>query len=381
MVGKDYNLVDIIVVRTANSIIYDPRVQKIIASLCKKYSIIALGWNRDGVSQEKINNYVVKLELFKLKTWKPSLMRIFTRLFRFFPPFWMWVLIKLFIYRPKVVHACDLDSILPCYIYKIFFRKKLVFEVFDRYAMAFIPPRFKRLYYLINIIEEFFSKHSDALIIAGGEKVLKTIQKKPKYFAVLMNCPQDYFTDNEKSIPEEDEDNFKLVYTGGIRSDRALESVAEAIKGLSGIHFVIAGPIMDKDILHNVEQLQNVKYQGLLPPIKALSLEASSDVLIALYNPKILWNNITLPNKLFEAMMCGIPIITNIAHEIVNETGCGIIVEYDNVKQIKDTILRLRDDPNLRKRLGDNGRKAFLEKYNWDIMGQRLYKIYEHLIK
>ena len=247
--------------------------------------------------------------------------------------------------------------------------------------MAFIPPRFKRLYYLINIIEEFFSKHSDALIIAGGEKVLKTIQKKPKYFDVLVNCPQDYLTNNEKSIREKDDDKFKLVYTGGIRSDRALENVADAIKGLSGIHFVIAGPIMNKDILHNMQQLQNVKYQGLLPPFKALSLEASSDVLIALYNPNILWNNITLPNKLFEAMMCGIPIITNIAHEIVYETGCGIIVEYDNVKQIKDTILRLRDDPNLRKRLGDNGRKAFLEKYNWDIMGQKLYKIYEHLIK
>jgi glycosyltransferase involved in cell wall biosynthesis len=88
-----------------------------------------------------------------------------------------------------------------------------------------------------------------------------------------------------------------------------------------------------------------------------------------------------LPNKLFEAMMCGVPIITNVAHEIVNETGCGIIVEYDNVKQIKDTILKLRDDPNLRKRLGENGRNAFLEKYNWDIMEQRLYQIYEDLIK
>ena len=383
MVGKDYILVDIIVVRTANSIIYDPRVQKIISSLCKKYSIIALGWNRDGVPQEKINNYFAKLELFKLKTsvWKPSLVRIFTRLLIFFPPFWMWVLIKLFIYRPKVVHACDLDSILPCYIYKILFRKKLVFDVFDRYAMALIPARFKRLYSLINFFEEFFSEHSDALIVAGGEKVLRTLKKKPKHFAVVMNCPQDYFINNEKSKPQENDDNFKLVYTGGIRKDRALESVAEAIRELKSINFVIAGPIIDKEVLHKMQQLQSVTYQGLLPPIKALSLEASSDILVAFYSPQILWNNLTLPNKLFEAMMCGVPIITNIAHEIVNETGCGIIVEYDNVGQLKETIIKLRDDPNLRKRLGENGRKAFLEKYNWDIMEQRLYKIYGYLIK
>jgi glycosyltransferase involved in cell wall biosynthesis len=376
-------LVDIVVVRTANSIIYDPRVKKIIESLSKKYSIIALGWNRDGVSQEKINNYKVKLELFKLTTsvWKPSLIRIFIRLLIFFPPFWIWVLIKLLIFRPKVVHACDLDSILPCYVYKIFFRKKLVFDVFDRYAMAFIPPRFKRLYFLINFIEEFFSKHSDALIIAGGEKVLRTLQKKPKLFAVLMNCPQDYFIDNEKSKSKDGDHNFKLVYTGGIRRDRALEKVGEAIREFNGISFVIAGPIIDKEVFHKMQQLLNVKYQGLLPPIKALSLEASSDVLVALYNPQILWNNLTLSNKLFEAMMCGIPIITNVAHEIVNETGCGIIVEYDNVEQIKEAIITLRDNPELRKRLGTNGRNAFLEKYNWDIMEQRLYLIYEDLLK
>jgi glycosyltransferase involved in cell wall biosynthesis len=41
----------------------------------------------------------------------------------------------------------------------------------------------------------------------------------------------------------------------------------------------------------------------------------------------------------------------------------------------------LRDDPKLRKRLGENGRKAYLEKYNWDIMEQKLYKIYDELLK
>jgi glycosyltransferase involved in cell wall biosynthesis len=79
-------------------------------------------------------------------------------------------------------------------------------------------------------------------------------------------------------------------------------------------------------------------------------------------------------------MKCGIPVITNVAHEIVIDTSCGIIVEYDNVEQIKDTIIKLRDDPNLRKRLGDNGRKAFLEKYNWKVMENRLYNIYDTLL-
>jgi glycosyltransferase involved in cell wall biosynthesis len=85
-------------------------------------------------------------------------------------------------------------------------------------------------------------------------------------------------------------------------------------------------------------------------------------------------------NKLFEAMMCGVPVITNVAQEIVNETECGIIVEYDNMEQIREAIITLRDNPELRKRLGANGRKAFLEKYNWNLMEQRLYNVYDSLL-
>jgi glycosyltransferase involved in cell wall biosynthesis len=79
-------------------------------------------------------------------------------------------------------------------------------------------------------------------------------------------------------------------------------------------------------------------------------------------------------------MMCGVPIITNVATDIVNETQCGIIVDYDNLDQIKQTIIDLRDNPELRKKLGDNGRNAFLQKYNWNAMEEKLYKIYEQLL-
>ena len=134
----------------------------------------------------------------------------------------------------------------------------------------------------------------------------------------------------------------------------------------------------EKDFLNEILEIPNVQFRGHLEPEDALGLEISSDVMIALYHPN-LWNNITLPNKLFEAMMCGIPIITNISSEVVNEVGSGIIVQYENVHQIKEAIVTLRDNPSLRQSLGLNGRKAFLAKYNWQMMEQELFKIYEDL--
>jgi glycosyltransferase involved in cell wall biosynthesis len=174
------------------------------------------------------------------------------------------------------------------------------------------------------------------------------------------------------------------VYTGAIlRKIRGLENIVAAIGNVSNVKLVIAGWYLesDKEFLDQFLEIPNVKFRGHLEPNDALALEASSDVMIGLYDPNLLWNNITLPNKLFEAMMCGVPLITNVSSEVVNEVGSGIIVQYNDVQQIKEAIVALRDNPSLRQKLGLNGRKAYLEKYNWSKMEQELFKVYDYLLR
>jgi glycosyltransferase involved in cell wall biosynthesis len=85
-------------------------------------------------------------------------------------------------------------------------------------------------------------------------------------------------------------------------------------------------------------------------------------------------------NKTYEAMMCGIPIITNLSSEFVKNLGFGIIVDYGNVEQIRSAIVNLRDNRKLSETLGNNGRKAYLEKYNWKMAEKDLYKICDNLL-
>ena len=106
----------------------------------------------------------------------------------------------------------------------------------------------------------------------------------------------------------------------------------------------------------------------------------STDAIIAVYTIETPSHRITMHNKTLEAMMGGIPIITNLSPELVKEIEFGIVVEYGNIEQIRSAITVLRDDSEMRKRLGDNGRKAFLQKYNWSIMERKLYDVYENLI-
>ena len=371
---------DIVIVRTSNSVVYDPRVNKIAGSLKERYSVTCLGWNRDAVSDEKIENYIVKLELFNLSTsiWKPSLMRIFIRLIFFAPPYWIWLFIKLLSYRPKLVHACDLDSMPPCYLYKVLFRKKLIFDVFDRYAVTFIPRKFKILHGIINFIEEFFSKHSDVLIVANGEDVLRSFQKKPSRCEILLNYPQDNIMNEPKGLRKND--IFTIAFTGHIRRHRGLETLAQVISDMKDIQLLITGRTEDELLFNEIKSIQNVKYLGLVDDSSLLEIETTSNIIVAFYDPLFFCGNMPLPNKIFEAMMCSTPVVTNVAKEIVNETNCGLVVEYNNAKQIKEAIIALRDNPQLCKKLGANGRKSFKQKYNWSKMEQKLYKVYENLL-
>jgi len=352
---------------------------QIIKSLRKKYSIIALGWNRQSKPLE-LNYEESNLQLFNLKAPYGYEPYGTIRLVAYFPIFWMWVFVKLCIHRPKSIHACDLATILPCYIYKVLFRRKLIFDVLDRYGMTYIPKSrnvfFKMLYSGVNSLEEIFAKNSDVLI-AVSDKIFLTFRKKPRNCVTIMNCPEDHLMNRSRL----ERNGFKLLFTGAIRTGRGLETIRDIVLVLKDTELIITGKIKDIKLQNELHGIPNIKYHGFLDRNKLLDLEVSSDVMIALYDLNLQSQyEYGMANKVLEAMMCGLPIITNISHELVNDTKCGIIVEYDNVEQIKEAIITLRDNPQLRRLYGSNGRKAYLEKYNWAKMEEKLYKTYQDLL-
>jgi len=378
-------LIDIAIIKS-DPILNTPtlRDQKTFRSLRKKYSIIGLGWNRRGQGTSMtISNNGNNIKHFNIKGVSNFESHGTLRYIPYMLAFWMWVFIKLCIYRPKIIHSCNLDSFFPSYIYKVLFRKRLVFDVFDRYAMAYIPKDrnifFKVLYSFVNRVEEEFARRSDVLINISDE-MLTTYKHRPKNCITIMNCSEDYVTDKLKV--QQEQKVFKILFTGHLRKGRGLEVLPDIVKNMKDTQLIITGRVEEEGLLNSIQGLSNIIYKGFLDHQQVLDLEASSDAMIALYDLDLqAQNKYVMGNKLFEAMMFGVPIITNVAKGIVSETDCGLIVDYDDPEQIKKAITMLRDDPELRKRLGTDGRNAFLKKYNWNIMEQRLYTVYDSLLK
>lgn len=87
-------------------------------------------------------------------------------------------------------------------------------------------------------------------------------------------------------------------------------------------------------------------------------------------------------NKIFEYMAAGIPIITTdfvLWKEIIDKYQCGICVNPHNIQEISNAIQYLLDNPKKCREMGENGRKAVTEYYNWSSQEKVLFEAYNSI--
>ncbi len=87
----------------------------------------------------------------------------------------------------------------------------------------------------------------------------------------------------------------------------------------------------------------------------------------------------SLPTKMFEYMSSGIPVIASnfpLWREIIEGNRCGICVDPLDPKAIAAAIDYLVRHPDIAQSMGERGRRAVLEKYNWDVEATRLTDFY-----
>ena len=65
---------------------------------------------------------------------------------------------------------------------------------------------------------------------------------------------------------------------------------------------------------------------------------------------------------------------------LAGETGAGLAVDPASPRQIADAIMRLLADPELARRMGEAGKKAVRERFNWEVEWPKLKALYERLL-
>lgn len=138
-------------------------------------------------------------------------------------------------------------------------------------------------------------------------------------------------------------------------------NVAEALKTENGFRFVLLGDGPEKRTLierARQQRLTNVEFLNPRPSQEIPALLAATDLaLITLKN----YIPGAVPSKLYEAMASGRPVVLTAkgeAAEIVREHEAGFAVEPGDIRGLAEVLRLLRDDSQLRLKMGENGRRA-----------------------
>ena len=177
---------------------------------------------------------------------------------------------------------------------------------------------------------------------------------------------------------------LRLAYIGLLQVERGLTEMLQVLKIHPEWHLDLAGFGGDEETIRTAAaSLKNVRWHGRVPYERALQLSQAADVLFALYDPAIPNHRYSSPNKVFEAMMLGKPIIvarsTNM-DMMIERLGCGLVVEYGNIPELEQALLRLQQDPHFTAQLGVEARKAYDTSYSWNEMQLRLCKLYQQAL-
>lgn len=177
--------------------------------------------------------------------------------------------------------------------------------------------------------------------------------------------------------------SFKLIHFGALGRANGVETIistAELLKDIDDIEFVfIGGGSQEKSLQEecNNRNLKNIKFLGAFPMSITSEIVNICDVsIVSFLNLPILYTN--SPNKLFDSLSAGKPIIVNSAgwtKALVEENNCGYYVDPTNPRDLADKIFYLKENIEVRNQIGINTRNLAETKFDKNILCNEFYDV------
>lgn len=225
----------------------------------------------------------------------------------------------------------------------------------------------------------FFALFYNAIVtvtpaIAARFPARKTylVQNYPILSEALRNLPTRTFSGQPK-----------VLFTGGISRIRSSQQMVDAMALLQDLNarLIVAGPNLSPEIMPAIEVSAGRPFTEFLGQVgreEVVQLLLDCDVGLLLLHMDMAYKEFS-SNKLYEYLLAGLPIVVADipAWRWTGEADCAILVDPLDANSIANGIRTLLENPEDAIRLGAQGRKQALEKYNWDQEAQTLLKAYE----
>lgn len=229
---------------------------------------------------------------------------------------------------------------------------------------------------IISKIESKYISKVDVVLVTGqmdADYLSKTYNINN--FCVIRNLPKLSEISNKinlrqlLSIPN---DSKIILYQGVILEGRGIEKTIYAIENLQNVHFVIIGEGEFKEKFENetknLEWHDRIHFIGVVDNKELLKFTAAADLGLALIENISISYYYALPNKLFEYIMAGVPVLaSNLPQmmKIIDQYKVGAYINLENKSEIIDKLKILLSNNELLKEYKTNCLRA-KKDLNWD---------------
>ena len=368
-----------VVFTVTNCICFDQRVLKMAESLSRLNCEITIAGRRLGDCCDS-GSVPYKTKRFRM---------LFKKGFLFYSSFNLRLFFYLMFHRFDLIVANDLDSLLPGFIVTKLKRVNLVYdsheyftglpEIQNRRLVKWIWTKieqiiFPRLKNVITVSEPIALRYEE--IYGFRPVVLRNLSKNADHISP--------FQRSDLGVALND---ILLVIQGtGINVDKGAEELIYAISQTEGISLLVIGR---GDVLSELKNMAvNLKIAERVKFIPAVTWEImmkytkTADIGMCLEKDTNLNYRFSLPNKLFDYIAAGIPVIASDLPEtrkIVNDNNCGIIIDPVTPANIAEALNEIKMNPH---KLAEYRRNSVIaaRSLNWETESEKVEAFYKRII-
>jgi len=313
--------------------------------------------------------------------------------------FWEFVLsVKIFFKNDfDVIQACNPpDNIfLIGFFYKLFFRKKFIFDHHDINPELYIAKFGRKdFFYKIMLLWERLTFLTADLSIATNESyrqiAIKRGRMDPDRITVVRSGPS---LTRLKIVPPNPKwkngKKYLVGYVGVMGQQEGIDHLLEAARILvyemerGDIHFVLVGGGTELDemkkLCRKIKLDEYVTFTGRIPDEPMVEAMCSADVCV---NPDIAndMNDKSTMNKIMEYMTLGKPIVQyDLTEGKFSAREASLYAKKNSPRDMAEKIACLLDSEKMREEMGEFGRKRVSDELHWGIEAPKYLSVYEKL--
>lgn len=267
--------------------------------------------------------------------------------------------------------------------------KRVIFDSHEDYPTQimekeWIPAFLRRMISsAYRAYETHVVKQLDAVLFPCTKNGINIFENRAKRVVILSNAVML----EEMTAPQQEvqKSGDTICCTGSLTYQRGITHLIRAAHQ-AGVKLILAGQYSSEEYRRELEAMPEyscVEYLGYIGRQELAQVYTRSSIgMSTILNVGQYASLDNFPTKVYEYMAAGLPVIVSdypFMRRSVQQDDFGIAVDPADVQAVAQAIRTILSDPQRAQQMGENGRQAVLQKYNWDIELKKLLELYGSL--